>query len=107
MAILKKEQYFEAIKNRLGDDSSDEAIQFMEDMTDTYNDLENRATEDSENWEQKYKENDAAWKKRYANRFFNGSTQYNNGQENLDNDEEEQYNPESVTIDSLFNGGKK
>ena len=106
MAVLSKDDFFERIKNSVGDDSSDESISFIEDMSDTYNDMERRINEgDGIDWEQKYKENDAAWKKRYTNRFFNGSTQYNE-QKDVD-DEKEQYDPNSITFNDLFNGGKK
>ena len=39
MAKLNREQFLEAIKARIGDDTSDLAMQFVEDMTDTF-DLE-------------------------------------------------------------------
>ena len=109
MAVLNKEEFFNRIQSRLGDDSSDEAIAFLEDMTDTYNDMETKSNNGGEDWEKKYRENDAAWKKRYANRFYNGSTNYGCGSDNKPDtdDEENNYNPESVTINSLFEGGNK
>ena len=36
MAKLNREQFLEAIKARIGDDTSDIAMQFVEDMTDTF-----------------------------------------------------------------------
>ena len=43
MAMLDREKFFERIKERLGEDDSDEALSFLEDVTDTYDDLERRA----------------------------------------------------------------
>lgn len=67
MAIRTKEEILEAVRARLGDDTSDEAIALVEDITDTLGDYETRAGED---WEKKYKDNDAAWRQRYRDRFF-------------------------------------
>ena len=36
MAKLNREQFLEAIKERIGDDTSDAAMQFVENMTDTF-----------------------------------------------------------------------
>ena len=54
MAIKTKDELFEMIHTRIGDDSSDEAISFLEDVTDTYNDLEQRANGNGEDWKKKY-----------------------------------------------------
>lgn len=71
MAILSKEKFFEVIKNRLGDDVSDEAMSFLEDITDTYNDLETKSTNaDSEDWKTKYEDLDKSWREKYKARFF-------------------------------------
>lgn len=69
MAIRKKDEILEAIKGRLGDDTSDEALGFIEDVTDTLNDLEDR-TRDTKNWKEKYETNDKEWRQRYRDRFF-------------------------------------
>lgn len=102
MAVLKKDEFFERIKQRVGDDSSDEAISFFEDITDTYNELEQRKSTDGVDWEKKYYENDEAWKRRYKNRFFNG-TSGNMGGCDSEPEKDEEYDPESITIDKLFN----
>lgn len=71
MARLEREEFFNRIKERIGDDTSDETLKFMEDITDTYNELEGRATGDGEDWKSKYDSLDAEWRKRYRDRFFN------------------------------------
>ena len=68
--ILSKEDYLSRIKNKIGDDNSDEAIAFIEDMTDTYNDMEAKVNSDSEDWKSKYDELDKSWREKYRARFF-------------------------------------
>lgn len=98
MAVLKKEEFLERLHARLGEDSSDEAIAFLEDMTDTYNDMETRANGDGVDWKQKYDELNETWRKRYRHRFFSG------GSNNPDEKEESEsrYNPEEVKVEDLF-----
>ena len=72
MAILKKEEFLSKLHDKFGADNSEESINFVEDMVDTYNDLETRTKGDGIDWKKKYEENDAAWLKRYQHRFFSG-----------------------------------
>lgn len=74
MAVLNRDDFFARINNIIGTDTSDESINFVEDMTDTYNDLEKSANGDGINWKEKYNELDNSWKKKYQNRFFSGSS---------------------------------
>lgn len=67
MAVLDKEKFMERLKERIGEDTSDDALQFIEDMTDTYNDLEERVGED---WKTKYEESEKTWRDKYKQRFF-------------------------------------
>ena len=70
MAVRTREELFESIRARVGEQTDDETISFLEDVTDTLADLETRAKDDGENWEQRYKDNDAEWRKKYTERFF-------------------------------------
>ena len=54
----------DAITNFLGDRTDDEAIALLET-------IDNEGV-DEENWKQKYKENDAEWRKKYTERFKEG-----------------------------------
>lgn len=72
MAVRTREEILETIRTRVGDQTDDETISFLEDVTDTLTDLETRANGDEENWEQRYKDNDAEWRKKYKERFFSG-----------------------------------
>ena len=70
MAVKNKEEILASIQNRLGEQTDDESIAFLEDITDTLNDLETRAQGDGTDWKTKYEENDADWRKRYTERFY-------------------------------------
>ena len=101
MAVLSRDEYFARLNERLGTDSSDESIAFLEDMTDTYNDMENRAKGDGIDWEQRCHDLDETWKKRYRNRFFTG------GDRGIPNEvgsvsESEVYDPDEVKVEDLF-----
>lgn len=101
MSILPRDEFFAKIQERIGDDASEESIAFLEDMTDTYNDLEKKANGDGTDWEQKYKENDTAWRKKYQARFFHGG---NNSSPNFGSqgDGSDEYDPESISMNDLF-----
>lgn len=95
MAVLSKEDFLSRIKERIGDDNSDEAIAFMEDMSDTYEDMDNKIT-DSTDWKKKYEENDKSWRDKYKERFTS---------HNEDEDEDLSGNddtPSPKTFDDLF-----
>lgn len=100
MAVLTKEEYFAKLHERLGSDTSDEGISFIEDMTDTYNDMEKKSNGDGVDWEKKYKELDESWKKRYRHRFFSGDGGVPNERDRENNSSP--YNPEDVTVSDLF-----
>jgi hypothetical protein len=68
MAVLSREEFMNSIKTIIGDNTTDEAIKFIEDANDTINDL---SAQNDEDWKTKYEENDAAWRKKYTDRFFN------------------------------------
>ena len=65
MAVKSKEEILEAVKKYVGEDVSDEALGFIEDLTDTLGDRE-----DPEDWKQKYQDLDNEWRNRYKARFF-------------------------------------
>jgi hypothetical protein len=67
LAILSKDEFISRIKSRLGEDLTDEDIAYLEDLTDTYEDLESRT--DAEDWKAKYQQLDADWRKKYVDRF--------------------------------------
>lgn len=68
MAIRSIEEIMSAVKARVGEDTSDEALAFVEDVSDTLSSMQQNSGED---WRKKYEENDAEWRAKYRDRFFN------------------------------------
>lgn len=63
MAVRTVEELLASVKEALGDAvTSDTGISLLEDITDSMK-------TDGEDWKTKYEENDASWRKRYADRF--------------------------------------
>lgn len=104
MAILKKEELFNKIHSVLGKLETDESVSFLEDMTDTYNHMEEVANGDGEDWKQKYLDNDRAWQKRYTDRFIHNPSINNFGTNDSSNSNEpsEIEKAESLTYNDLF-----
>lgn len=73
MAVKTREEILAEIRDRLGEQNDDETISFIEDITDTFSDLETRANGDGTDWKTKYEENDANWRKKYTERFYNSN----------------------------------
>ena len=94
MAIKTIEELMGAVRARVGEDTSDEAIAFVEDVSDTLASLSN-----SEDWKKKYEENDAEWRKRYQDRFFNP-------EKPNDHEPEPDPEPKKLTFDELFKEDK-
>ena len=93
MAILNANEFYEAVHNFVGDRSDDDAIKFTENMLDTYNKAIDRS--DQVDWEKKYHENDAAWRKKYMSRFRSAAVVTVVDEENPEVKDE-------ITIDDLF-----
>ena len=75
MAILSREDYLERLNTLVGEDNTDEALQIIEDFTDTFDNLGTQNdNNDNENWKQKYEELDATWRQKYRDRFMNSQT---------------------------------
>jgi hypothetical protein len=97
MAVKTRDEIMEAIRKRIGEDTSDEAISLLEDVTDTFTDYETKVA-DKTDWKTKYDEMDASWRKKYMDRF-SGKT----GEEVKDEQEEQiKDDSETRTFDELF-----
>lgn len=79
MPRLSKEELFSRLTSFIGDNTSDEALSLLEDVGDTYTALEAAANGDGTDWKSKYESNDAAWRKKYYNRFMGGNSGESNG----------------------------
>ena len=93
MAILTKEQLMDIIRNRVGEDTSDEALAFIENVNDT---IESMSTDKNTDWKVKYEENDAAWRQKYKDRFFNTPAEDEDDEPDGDNNEK------PLTFEALF-----
>lgn len=72
MAVLSRDDFMARINERVGDDNSDDALSFIEDMTDTFDDLS--SSNNTDDWEKKYNELDAMWREKYKARFMSSGT---------------------------------
>ena len=52
--VLNKDEFMSRIKASIGEDMSDDNVRFIEDMSDTYDDLASRTVDTSAEWEEKY-----------------------------------------------------
>lgn len=103
MAVLKRDEFLTTLHGLIGDNQSDDAIKALENLEDTYNDMETKLSESGNGfWEQRYRENDEAWRKKYTNRFFSNPA-YNNAN-SLETEQEisEREKAETVQINDLF-----
>lgn len=102
MAIRTREEILNSIKERFSDDTSDETLSLIEDVTDTLTDYETR-TKDSTDWKTKYEENDKEWRTKYKERFFNSDRDVDNipPDSNII-DKEDDTIDEPKTFDDLF-----
>ena len=108
MSVLNREEFMSRLKERIGEDTSDDAMTFIEDFTDTYNDMESKVTKDNSELEEKYNalvkekdELDKSWREKYKARFFEG------GETTPDEVKDEQTEDvkedgEEVTFEDLF-----
>ena len=71
MAVLSHDDFMNAVKGLAGDSADDNTLAMIENFTDTYNDLETRAS-DTTDWKAKYEQNDNEWREKYKARFFEG-----------------------------------
>lgn len=70
MAVTTKEQILAQLKAKFGDDTTDETLKIIEDVSDTFDDL-SKKPDSNVDWQAKYEENDKMWREKYRDRFFN------------------------------------
>ena len=63
MAKLSKDELIEKIKKYVGDKKDDATIELIEDISDSID------SSDTDEWKQKYEENDKMWRDKYISRF--------------------------------------
>lgn len=95
MAVKSKIEILEAINQIIGDSSDDASLSIIEDITDTYDDMQSRIDTNGD-WKTKYEENDADWRKKYKERFMSG------GSDDDDFIEEQPPEPKRFRFEDLF-----
>ena len=101
MAILSREEYMNRVHD-MAKDSSDETVEWLEDMADTYNALIDKASNsDADDWKKRYEENDRSWRDKYTKRFMSGTgVTYVSPHET--DDEQDNVTPETIRPNDLF-----
>jgi hypothetical protein len=103
MAVLSRDDFFNKIQARVGDDVSDEAMSFIEDMTDTFNDMETKATGAGKYTQEDMDRVEESWKAKYKHRFFNGgSSSVPPVEETTEPDLTDEEKAEEIKIEDLF-----
>lgn len=108
---LTREEYMASIASIIGDRTDDEALKFVEDMTDTFDGNFNTDTEATINTlnetikelTEKNKTIDDEWRKKYLARFYGGNyEEIDPSNQNVIEDETMLDGNENITIDDLF-----
>lgn len=92
MSVKTIDEIMAKVRERIGEDDSDEAIEFIEDISDTLESFSN-----VEDWKTKYEENDKKWREKYRDRFFTSKE--------VDDDDDDIVEPEEKekkTFEDLF-----
>lgn len=98
MSVLSRDEMLEKTRALLGERTDDEAIAFIEDVTDTYDSISGaRSGYTEEEVTAKVNEVEEKWRKKYRDRFFG-----NSGDDDDDEPDDGNTNTEEVTIDDLF-----
>lgn len=90
MAIKNLDELLAQANALMPENSSDEYLAFVEDITDTIN-----ANANNEYNKEKYDQLDASWRQRYKERFMSGGSP--DDDKDLDDDE-----PRKLTYENLF-----
>ena len=102
MPVLNRDDFFAKINEIVGDDTSETALSFIEDMTDTYSALEETGNDDRvKELEEELEATNAAWRKRYKERFFSGGRVNSFTDPEQLEDEQNALN-EDITIEDLL-----
>lgn len=108
---LTKEQALEQIKTLLGEKVTEDAsIKFLEDITDTLQDTDTDLQKRYDDLQKKYDDNEAAWRKKYTDRFFTSPANDTDDKPDVIKDAENEIENEAnapKTFDDLFKESEK
>ena len=100
MAIKTREEIMESIRSRFAEDTSDETLSLIEDVSDTLTDFETKAKGDGKDWKSEAERIDKEWREKYKARFFS------TGNPDPEPDPEDPEDPKVLTYDELFKEGE-
>lgn len=100
--VLDRDKFFEMIKSKVGEDTGKEALEFLENVTDTYNDLTKKLEDAGEYTKEKYDALDKEWAEKYKARFFEGTSDKPKETKETKETEEDIPEVEQKDFDSLF-----
>lgn len=102
---MKLEEFIKIVHDFIGDDTSEKALKFVDDVTDAFNSAVTDKTVDNEDWHKKYDELNETWRKKYMHRFFGGDVNFDSDDE--DEEVTEERTAETITADDLFDEEEK
>lgn len=97
---MKLEEFIKIIHDFIGDDTSERALKFVDDVTNAFNSAVSSSSSDNENWHKKYDELNESWRKKYMHRFFNGDVNFDTN--DADDDATSETTAETITTEDLF-----
>lgn len=104
--VLGKDAFFEKVNSIIGEKTDDEALSFLEDMQDTYNDMQKRIEDaNGQDWKKKYEDNDAMWRAKYKHRWNSGAVGIPDEVPEESREIEAMKRAENITMDDLFADG--
>lgn len=68
--VKTKDEIMSAIRERIGEDSGDSALELIENISDTIDDYETRIKGDGKDWKAEAEKIDKEWREKYKSRFF-------------------------------------
>lgn len=99
---LTREELMTAVASIVGDRTDDEAIAFVENVTDTFDSDSSAELETAyakiDELTKKIEDTESTWRKKYMERFYGGSDEEANPIE----EEETVLDAEEITVDDLF-----
>lgn len=99
------EEFIKIIHDFIGDDTSEKALKFVDDVTNAFNSAVSSSSSDNEDWHKKYDELNESWRKKYMHRFFNGDVNFDT--DDADDDETPETTAETITTEDLFDKGEE
>lgn len=104
---LSREELMDAVASIIGDRTDDQAIAFVENVTDTFDTVSSAELETANakiaELTQKVADTEETWRKKYMDRFYGGSDEEANpSNQPIKEEEETALDAEEITIDDLF-----